>query len=218
MGRKGGGRAAFMKAAQAKNLDGSSSDEEIEEKKDSTCENVLDRSVNPTKLEEDSEVFTPTESETKGQMTQRHKREMKALKDKVKRMGKKGKEEGAKLLKEMEERHEKETKCFEEGETVEQVTVSLYSTDLGEQRKTKAQKRREKMMNDELERERRIAEENEALGETEREAEEKALEGKLMLSGLMIKDIPSDGHCLYRAIGTVVENHPKCISERVFWI
>lgn len=212
MGRKGG---LFMKAAQARNLDGSSPNEEVEETKGSTCD-ILAESGNPTKLEEASEVFTPTESETKGQMTQRHKREMKALKDKVKRMGKKGKEEGAKLLKEMEERHEKETKCFEEGETVEQVTVSLYSTGLGEQRKTKAQKRREKMMKDELERERRIAEENEAMGETEREAEEKALEGKLMLSGLMIKDIPSDGHCLYRAIGTTVENHLKCISERVF--
>jgi len=203
MGRKGGGRAAFMKAAQTRNLGDSSSDEDAEEKKVRVTETSRIDSRNDMKSEEVSEISPPSEQETKGQMIQRHKREMKALKDKVKRMGKKGKEEGALLLKQMEERHEKEVKALEQTDSknVEEVTLSLYSTDIGEQRKTKAQKRREKMMKEEMEREQRIAEENEAMGETDREAEENALEAKLLLSSLVIKDIPSDGHCLYRSIG-----------------
>ena len=203
MGRKGGGRAAFMKAAQTRNLDDSSTDEDTEEKKMTVMEKSPIDSRNDVKSEEVSEISLPSEQETKGQMIQRHKREMKALKDKVKRMGKKGKEEGALLLKQMEERHVKEVKALEETDSknVEEVTLSLYSTDIGEQRKTKAQKRREKMMKEEMECEQRIAEENEAMGETDREAEEKALEAKLVLSNLVIKDIPSDGHCLYRSIG-----------------
>jgi hypothetical protein len=202
MGRKGGGRAAFMKAAQARNLVDSSCDEDIEAKKATGAETIPTESKIDVKSEEVPE-FSHGEDETKGQMTQRHKREMKALKDRVKRMGKKGKEEGALLLKEMEERHGEEMKALEEVgcKAVEEITLSLYSADIGEQRKTKAQKRREKMIKEEIEREQRIAEENEAMGESDREAEEKALRAKLVLSSLAIKDIPSDGHCLYRSIG-----------------
>jgi hypothetical protein len=202
MGRKGGGRAAFMKAAQARNLVDSSCDEDIEAKKATGAETIPTESKIDVKSEE-VPGFSHGEDETKGQMTQRHKREMKALKDRVKRMGKKGKEEGALLLKEMEERHGEEMKALEEVgcKAVEEITLSLYSADIGEQRKTKAQKRREKMIKEEIEREQRIAEENEAMGESDREAEEKALRAKLVLSSLAIKDIPSDGHCLYRSIG-----------------
>lgn len=208
MGRKGGGRAAFMKAAQMRN-DDASSPEDVERKDivDGTLESLETVGANEgnnVKEDQASEVSPSSEPETKGQMTQRHKREAKALKDKVKRMGKKGKEEGAKLLKDMEERQMQELKALDEtsqSSSVEQLTISFYSADIGEQRKTKAQKRREKLAKEELERERRIAEESEAMGESVRESEEKALTEKLALSGLAIKDIPSDGHCLYRSIG-----------------
>lgn len=203
MGRKGGGRAAFMKAAQARNLVDSSSDGELEIYEAVETENIHSESEMDEKLKVSEVSAGEQTNETKGQMTQRHKREMKALKEKVKRMGKKGKEEGVVLLKEMEERHRQELQAPEDArrKTVEEMTISFYSTGMGEQRKTKAQKRREKMMKEEIKREQRIAEENEAMGESEREAEEKALQAKLALSSLAIKDIPSDGHCLYRSIG-----------------
>lgn len=207
MGRKGGGRAAFMKAAQARSRDAAFTEEERAENAMinlESIESVPMKTRNNAETEETLDVSIPTETETKGQMTQRHKREMKSLKDKVKRLGKKGKEEGATLLKEMEERHEKEMNALDEvsqSNAVEQVTISFYSADVGENRKSKAQKRREKLLKEELEREKRIAEEIEAMGESDREAEEKILQGKLHLSGLAIMDIPSDGHCLYRSIG-----------------
>ena len=205
MGRKGGGRASFMKSAMRQPQ--SDSEEEVAVPTPKDCTDLPEKS----NIVESSEATTSVQKspaagdETKGQMTQRHKREQKALKDQVKRMGKKGKEEGAKLIKELEDRHAKELAEFEEAScepaAVEQVTLSLYAADFGEGKKSKAQKRRERLLREEQEREERIAAENEAMGESERESEEKALLEKLSSSGLVIEDIPSDGHCLYRSIG-----------------
>lgn len=143
--------------------------------------------------------------ESRGQMVQRHKREAKAVKEKVKRMGKKGKEEGTKLLKEMEERHEKELQSLEMGDEesdgqVQAVAATLYGTSISSPKKTKAQKKREQRLKEEEEREARIAAENEARGESEREIEERALSEILQLESLELKDIPSDGHCLYKSL------------------
>ena len=176
-----------------------------------------------------------------------HCSEAKAVKDQVKRLGKKGKEEGAKLLKALEERHAEELVAWEEqgeqgerGERGEQgdqgeqgergepkplaataaVTdalgdLSFYgSANAG--KKSKAQKRRERLEQEALERERRIAEELENMGETEKLLEETALLSKLSSEGLAMKDIPSDGHCLYRAIEDQIKNRlPADVGRRV---
>jgi OTU domain-containing protein 6 len=158
---------------------------------------------------------TVSKPETKGQMQQRHKRESKALKDQVKRMGKKGKDEASKMLKQMEERHAAELSALEVQADVVAAEISELSfyplSDAGsarEKKKTKAQKRREKLEQEELERERRIAEEIEAMGETDRQIEEDALLQKLQVNGLKVKEIPADGHCLYRSIEDQLCNLP----------
>jgi hypothetical protein len=210
MGRKGGGRSAFMKAAMRASASGTQDEQEsdvLEKEKMSTEDKIMDEGDEVRKTNAQESLHGAEEvpkQETKGQMTQRHKREAKALKDKVKRMGKKGKEEGAKLISEMEDRHAAELKNLEIRETeptVEEVTISLYSSKVGEPRKTKAQKRREKLMKEEQEREERIAAENEARGESEKEKEEAALTELLHSSGLVIHDIIPDGHCLYKSLG-----------------
>jgi len=230
MGRKGGGRSAFMKSALRSNANDRASDEEIEnavkqgeeertgidgpkpvqtegssEGKQQECEQD-DQPVDHGASDDEGEDEA-CKKESRGQMVQRHKREAKAVKDKVKRMGKKGKEEGAKLLKEMEDRHEKELMSLDTGDgesdgQVQAVAATLYGTSISSPKKTKAQKKREQKLREEAEREARIAAENEARGESEREMEEKALSEILLLESLELKDIPSDGHCLYRSLGT----------------
>ena len=156
------------------------------------------------------------------------------MKDQVKRLGKKGKEEGAKLLKALEERHAEELVAWEEqGErrasgspsaataaaTAALGDLSFYGSanaggDTG--KKSKAQKRRERLEQEALERERRIAEELENMGETEKLLEETALLSKLSSEGLAMKDIPSDGNCLYRAIEDQIKNRlPADVGRRV---
>jgi OTU domain-containing protein 6 len=159
------------------------------------------------------------------------------VKDQVKRLGKKGKEEGAKLLKEMEERHESELAALEErsgerqanGSSADAATESMSNlsfygradasngNNAGDTvKKSKAQKRRERLEQEELERERRIAEELENMGETDKLLEETALLSKLSSEGLAMKDIPSDGNCLYRAIEDQIKNQlPVDVKSRV---
>lgn len=211
MGRKGGGRAAFVKAAMRAPPRSDVQEEQeidvLEKEAMSKGDKIINGGGEIPKTDAQESPDSPEkvpEQETKGQMTQRHKREAKALKENVKRMGKKGKEEGAKLMSEMEDRHAAELKNLEVRDTaptVEEVTISLYSSNVGEPRKTKAQKRREKMMREEQEREERIAVENETRGESEKQVEEAALTELLHSSGLAIHDIVPDGHCLYKSLG-----------------
>lgn len=171
-----------------------------------------------------------TQVETRGKMIQRHKREAKDLQAKIKKMGKKGKDEAAKLEKEMEDRlaariqsrcsaqiltyepikcrHAAELKALEVREKggAEQpmAALSLYgSRPEGEDapgKKSKAQKARERRAKEEAEREARIAEELDNLGDTQRSIEERKLHEKLLPAGLLILEVPSDGHCLFRAV------------------
>lgn len=198
---------AAMRAPDSSSVHDEQESDVLEKEKMSKGDKIMDEGEEITKTDARESLHGAEEipeKETKGQMTQRHKREAKALKDKVKRMGKKGKEEGAKLISQMEDRHAAELKNLEFRETeptVEEVTISLYSSKVGEPRKTKAQKRREKMIREEQEREERIAAENEARGESEKEMEETALRELLHSSGLVIHDIVPDGHCLYKSLG-----------------
>lgn len=56
-------------------------------------------------MADDAEADAPR-TESRGQMLQRHKRELADVKSKIARLGKKQKEEGDKMLKELTARHE----------------------------------------------------------------------------------------------------------------
>ncbi|GLI70062.1 hypothetical protein VaNZ11_014833 [Volvox africanus] len=153
--------------------------------------------------------------ETRGQMLQRHKREMTAHKKTIQKLGSK-KDEAAKLTAEIDARHareltelDKRQKQQEQQETAatghgtaEQLAgLELGSTQGGEPKKpTKAQKRREKLAQQDVDREQRIASEQAAMGPSDKAVEEKHLQELLLPLKLGIRDIRADGHCLYRSI------------------
>lgn len=166
----------------------------------------------------------PKGGPTRGQVVQRHKREVKALKETAKKLGKKGKEEVARQEAEMQQSHAAELAALDSAtgpSTAETIALadSLYSATLsgdppseGAGKKlTKAQKRREQRAKEDAERDARIAAENANLGETERMVEERELLNLLSPLGLAVRDIPADGHCLYRSVGE--EHHT--LSSRV---
>lgn len=230
MGRKGGGRAAFMKKAQMPTDGDGASSESGEDRAENMAggdeAGEARPAVAPTvggehgcevdEVEVDGGETSGngagwSKEETKGQMTQRHKREMKSVKDQMKRPGKAKKGEGQRFLAELEARHARELEALEgsSGERdvlKEMEDLSFYSN--AEAKKSKGQKRREKLEREEREREQRIAEELEAMGDTEKDLEEAALLAKLSGLDLRMKDIPSDGHCLYRAIEDQIRNLP----------
>jgi OTU domain-containing protein 6 len=175
-----------------------------------TKTSVVDGDDDDNENNDDSE-----HSETRGHMIQRHKKEFKALKDQIKRLGKKGKDQVAKLEADLTTKHAAELASLplsneQDGADVVAVADSLYSVsldggaaaqDTGKDKKpSKAQKRREKLAKEEAERDARIAAELAELGETERVAEERQLKEFLHPMGLDIVDIPPDGHCLYRSL------------------
>lgn len=145
-------------------------------------------------------------SETRGQMLQRHKRELKACKDAAKRLGKKRKDEASKVEEEMKARHAREILEMEAKEPVskelETLTQSVSAVSVGSEgtKMTKARRRREKRAGEEMERERRIEQELEEMGETDQQAEESLLLSKLDPLGLRMKQMQADGHCMFRAI------------------
>lgn len=268
MGRKGGGRSGFMKAAhrgggkdETPPSDSVTQDENstssaqvllqatddpahqgvVDEKRgDEARESTIQQPEDEEQVMNGGDVVQTVQNvETRGQMVQRHKREAKALKEKIKRMGKKAKDEAAKLESEMEERHTAELASLDASESLNQTShltalptafyaMTVTSDDgggdgqlddvasteeqngqriLGNKKQSKAQRRREQRAREEVEREARIAAELAELGETEREAEEKELQLLLSPHGLGIKDIPPDGHCLYRSIEDQLEQH-----------
>ncbi|EFN50896.1 hypothetical protein CHLNCDRAFT_141719 [Chlorella variabilis] len=164
-------------------------------------------------------------AETRGKMLQRHKREQKALKDQMKRLGKEGKDEGAKLEAEMEARHAAELASLagdREKTVAEAVAVadSLYSVHLGDEEQgeqqhkkaSKGQRRREQRQREEQEREARIQAELAELGDTDRVIEQRELKAILRPLGLVIREIPPDGHCLYRSLEDQLQQLPAEVA------
>ncbi|KAG2482912.1 hypothetical protein HYH03_018192 [Edaphochlamys debaryana] len=162
--------------------------------------------------------------ETRGHMLQRHKRELAAHKKTVQKLGSKKKDEAAKLTTEIEARHARELKELDErekaaaaappaaaaaaaGSAAAAVAAEGAAEHLGElgleggdHKKSKAAKRREKLEREEAEREQRIAQEQAALGPSDKAVEEAALRELLRPHSLGIREIRADGHCLYRAV------------------
>ncbi|KAK9862418.1 hypothetical protein WJX84_000480 [Apatococcus fuscideae] len=160
-------------------------------------------------------------TETLGQLTQRHRREMKLHKDRMKNLGKKKKDEIRELDREIEERHAAELAAAEARQghkqptpaeaTVASLSAGLYSTKLtadqpsDRKEPTRAQKRRELRALEEAERDVRIEEEQADMGESDKAAEERQLMAELEPLGLYIREIPPDGNCLFRAVEDQVE-------------
>ncbi|XP_011369749.1 OTU domain-containing protein 6A [Pteropus medius] len=114
--------------------------------------------------------------------------------------------EVARLEAELEQKHQQELEKFQElfpdNSGLSSVTEDLAKMDLENQppRILKAQKRRERRVALERERQERIAEaQMEHLAGYRRDEEER-LATILSARNLELKDIPSDGHCMYRAI------------------
>ncbi|KAL2768603.1 OTU domain-containing protein 6A [Daubentonia madagascariensis] len=150
-------------------------------------------------------------------MIRRHHREKKelqariqAMKNSVPKSDKKKRKQllldVARLEAEMEQKHQQELEKFQDSfpdnSNLDSVTEDLAKMDLENQppRLSRAQKRRERRAALERERQERIAEaEMEHLASFRRDEEEK-LAVILGAKNLEMKDIPADGHCMYRAI------------------
>uniref|UniRef100_A0A8C5PL58 Deubiquitinase OTUD6B n=1 Tax=Leptobrachium leishanense TaxID=445787 RepID=A0A8C5PL58_9ANUR len=115
-----------------------------------------------------------------------------------------------KLEAEMEERHEQELEALAKSQpdqtSMDSVVNGVTSLDLEspalcqQSRVSKAQKRRDKKAALEKERDERIAEAEIENLSGARHLENQALTHSLAVRQLQIKQIPSDGHCMYRAI------------------
>ncbi|KAM4540052.1 deubiquitinase OTUD6B [Odontesthes bonariensis] len=154
-------------------------------------------------------------------MVKQHRKEKKDLQGKIqsmknavpkndKKRRKQLTEEIAKLEADLNQKHEEEfgqLKSATDTEVEEAVNgVETLRMEGGEQqefkepRVTKAQKRRDKKAAQEKERETRIAEAEVLNLQGMRHQEGLKLAKKLAQQKLQIKEIPSDGHCMYRAI------------------
>ena len=157
--------------------------------------------------------------ETRGQMTQRHKREAMMLKKQTQKMGKKRKAEAKKLEQELAARHEEEIRRHEEREkagageeeaqdpgagaaAASTTTAASTSGEAAAEKKgpTRAQKRREAKAAKEAEREARIALEKASMGETPEQQEFDKIEEILLSRNFVLRDIPPDGNCMFRAL------------------
>ncbi|KAG2444687.1 hypothetical protein HXX76_001431 [Chlamydomonas incerta] len=151
---------------------------------------------------------------------------MAAHKKMVQKLGSKKKDEAAKLTAELEARHGRELKEVDAREKAAAAAAPVPSATAvaaaagaaaaaaaeaeealdglalggGHKKPTKAQKRREKHAQQEAEREARIAEEQAALGPSDKALEEERLAALLAPLGLAIREIRADGHCMYRAV------------------
>ncbi|KAG6622541.1 OTU ovarian tumor-like cysteine protease [Phytophthora cinnamomi] len=162
-----------------------------------------------------------SKDETLGQTKQRHKLELRNLQNEVKAFQKKAKKDRlskkevetqvAAMESALKERHEQEIKAFEEEETHDQddsaaPTAAPTAAPAAEatpskqaKAQAKAQRKREAKKQQERERRERIEEANKNTV-SERQIEADMILAQLARHGLKIKDIPSDGHCMYHAV------------------
>ncbi|XP_037659191.1 deubiquitinase OTUD6B isoform X2 [Choloepus didactylus] len=150
------------------------------------------------------------------QLVRRHRKEKKELQAKIqgmknavpkndKKRRKQLIEDVAKLEAEMEQKHREELeqlKLTSKENKIDSVAVNISNLVLESQqpRISKAQKRREKKAALEKQREERIAEAEIQNLSGARHVESQKLAQILAARQLEIKQIPSDGHCMYRAI------------------
>uniref|UniRef100_A0A3Q3E7B6 ubiquitinyl hydrolase 1 n=1 Tax=Labrus bergylta TaxID=56723 RepID=A0A3Q3E7B6_9LABR len=152
-----------------------------------------------------------TDESPEEQLAKQHRKEKKDLQAKIQSMKNAMTDEIAKLEADLNQKHEEELSLLNStGDT--KVNISVLNgvenlqmddgekEDVTQGRVTKAQKRREKKAAQEKERESRIAEAEVLNLQGVRHQEGLMLAQKLALQQLQIKEISSDGHCMYRAI------------------
>lgn len=117
----------------------------------------------------------------------------------------------------LKERHEQELNAFEtEGEDATPTEIEAEPTMPSKQAKAqaKAQRKREAKKKEERERRERIEEANKNTV-SERQIEADIILGQLSRHGLTIKDIPSDGHCMYHAVADQIKQKSLPIQDKV---
>lgn len=170
--------------------------------------------------------------ETKGQMAQRHKREVKELQSKIaellRSVPKKDKEKRqklqtvvAKMEADLKQRHETERQKWEtENQTQQTTAVNMVGTisnaklmppETNQKKPSRAQRRRAMKAAKEKEHEERIAQEKKSLV-SNREIEYKKLQELLAKSNLTIKEITPDGNCLYNAVNDQLKRRGHAIT------
>uniref|UniRef100_A0AAV1UHA7 OTU domain-containing protein n=1 Tax=Peronospora matthiolae TaxID=2874970 RepID=A0AAV1UHA7_9STRA len=172
-----------------------------------------------------------SKDETLGQTKQRHKLELRTLQCDIKMFQKKAKKDRlskneievqVKAMESMmKDRHELELQAFET--RIEDAGTSTLHSDeaakaaeLSKQVKAqaKAQRKREAKQQQEQERRERIEEENKNTV-SERQVEADLILAQLARHGLKIKDIPSDGHCMYHAVADQMKQKNLASTEEI---
>ncbi|DBA01207.1 TPA: LOW QUALITY PROTEIN: hypothetical protein N0F65_002342 [Lagenidium giganteum] len=170
---------------------------------------------------------TDAKTETPGQMKQRHKLELRSLQNEIKAVQKSAKKEKLskkdveakvkQMEEDMKQRHEKELASFQEEETPAADSNPepkfAESEAPSEPKATKAQRRRENKKKQERERRERIEEANKDVV-SERQIEADIILAKLSQFNLAIRDIPSDGHCMYHAVADQMKQHNVSIDSQ----
>lgn len=159
------------------------------------------------------------------ELIKKHRHERKELQAKIQSLkktapkGKKKKEITdtiAQLERELDERHNKElselqgtqsTNNIEAREDVENSEEQMEEIDTT--RVSRAQRRRNKKVNEEKERDKRISEQEEKNKKGPRVIELNTIKELLQVEGLQLYNIPADGNCLYCAV-----NHQLKTTER----
>ncbi|XP_032876044.1 deubiquitinase OTUD6B isoform X3 [Amblyraja radiata] len=175
------------------------------------------------------------EEEEEDELLKRHRKEKKELQAKIqgmknavakndKKRRKQLVEEVAKIESELELRHEEELQQLslplDKSSMVESSTNGIANLELEignekeikQSRVSKAQKRREKKAAQDKEREERIAEADIENLKGARHLENQKLAEILAARKLQIKQIPSDGHCMYKAIEDQLQTQSSLLA------
>ncbi|CAI5746605.1 unnamed protein product [Peronospora destructor] len=177
-----------------------------------------------------------SKNETLGQTKQRHKLELRTLQADVKMLQKKAKKDQMSnkeikhqmecMEKAIKERHDQELKVFEtETETKPKVLEisAIHSDDKANEARgltkqdkahAKAHRKREEKKKKERERCKRIEKANESTM-SKRQVEVDAILARLATHGLKLKDIPSDGHCMYHAVADQVKQKNLPLADEM---
>ncbi|OWZ19470.1 OTU ovarian tumor-like cysteine protease [Phytophthora megakarya] len=171
-----------------------------------------------------------SKNETLGQTKQRHKLELRTLQTEVKAFQKKAKKDRlskkdtetqvAVMENAMKERHDQELLAFETmTDDVPETRTDAFSATpdtaaFSKQAKAqaKAQRKREAKKQQERERRERIEEANKNTV-SERQIEADMILAQLSRHGLQIKDIASDGHCMYHAVADQMKQKNLPIAD-----
>ncbi|XP_008253944.2 deubiquitinase OTUD6B isoform X1 [Oryctolagus cuniculus] len=173
------------------------------------------------------EAVSTEELDEEEQLVRRHRKEKKELQAKIqgmknavpkndKKRRKQLTEDVAKLEKELEQKHKEELEQLKltSKNKIDSVAVNISNLVLENQppRISKAQKRRDKKAALEKEREERIAEAEIENLSGARHIESEKLAQILAARQLEIKQIPSDGHCMYRAIEDQLKEQDSAVT------